>query len=123
MFISSINDKEIAHLKRKRKYSTKGMSGTKRGNRKTQKFGNKQNPYEDNEEDNAKVGDNKDDCEEEDDKEYCIPDCLMGRKYQEVEMIACDSCNNWFHPKCINMSNEEFKRFQLLSWNCDDCKE
>jgi len=123
MFVPSINDKESAHLKRKRKYSTKAMSGSKRGTRKTQKFGNKQTPYEDNDEENLKVADNKDDCEEDDDKEYCIQDCLMGRKYQEVDMIACDSCNNWFHPKCIKMSNEEFKRFQLLSWHCDDCKE
>ncbi len=85
-------------------------------------MGNKQTPYPDNDEENSKVPDNKDDCEEDDDKEYCIQECLMGRKYQEVYMIACDSWNNWFHPKCIKMSNEEFKRFQLLSWNCDDCK-
>lgn len=100
------------------------MSGSKRGTRKAPKHGSKQNPYEDNDDDNIKAVDNREECEDDDEnKEYCIHDCLMGRKYQEVEMIACDSCNNWFHPKCINMSNEEFKRFQQLSWNCDDCKE
>ncbi len=100
------------------------MSASKRGNRKANKLINKKNPYEDNEDGNSRVVQNKEDCDEDDEnKEYCIHNCLMGRKYQEVDMIACDSCNNWFHPKCINMSNEEFKRFQLLSWNCDDCKQ
>jgi hypothetical protein len=36
---------------------------------------------------------NKSDCEEEEDKEYCIDNCVFKRKYNgDNEMIGCD-CN------------------------------
>ncbi len=54
-----------------------------RGTRKTQKLGNKQTLYPNNDEENSKVAENKDDCEEDDDKEYCIQECLMGRNIRK----------------------------------------
>ncbi len=66
-----------------------------------------------------------DDREDEDeDKEYCIPSCLVGRKYQEANdlMIGCDDCENWYHPKCIKMTDDEFEIVKNSDWICTDCK-
>lgn len=40
--------------------------------------------------------------------------------------IGCDGkCNDqWFHPSCVNFSDEEFSTFQNTegsSWKCSDC--
>lgn len=61
--------------------------------------------------------------EEEEDKEYCISNCLLSRKYQKGwEMIGCDGCENWYHPKCIGMTDEEFQKNTKIEWHCFDCK-
>jgi hypothetical protein len=101
------------NLKKKRKLSTK----KDKFNKKSNKTNNKTTPNDDIEDDLK----NEEDGEDDENKEYCIHDCLVGRKYQDIEMIACDGCNNWFHPKCITMSNEEFKRFQQINWHCREC--
>ena len=63
---------------------------------------------------------------EKDEDEYCIVDCSFGKKYNhEIEMIGCDGCNNWYHPKCIKMSEEEYKRLSSKdnqdAWICYEC--
>ena len=39
--------------------------------------------------------------------------------------IGCDgNCKQWFHPSCVNLTEEEFSTFQNTpdsSWKCSDC--
>ena len=38
--------------------------------------------------------------------------------------IVCDICNQWFHQKCIQMSNSIFSSYiydETLSWTCLNC--
>ena len=32
---------------------------------------------------------------------YCLAGCLRGRADDGSMMIACDVCDNWFHPGCL----------------------
>jgi len=32
---------------------------------------------------------------------YCLPSCMRGRADDGSMMIACDVCDNWFHPGCV----------------------
>jgi len=32
---------------------------------------------------------------------YCLPGCLRGRVDDGSMMVACDACDNWFHPGCL----------------------
>jgi hypothetical protein len=108
-------------LKKKRRYSMKANPVNRRMGKKIPRNGHRTNPYDNSDEHKA-----NDDREEEDcDKELCIPSCLLGRKYQEGNdrMIACDRCENWYHPKCIKMSDDEFETAKNSDdWICSDCK-
>ena len=38
--------------------------------------------------------------------------------------IACDTCDEWFHPGCIGMNDTTFQNHTKdnnLPWNCIDC--
>jgi hypothetical protein len=35
--------------------------------------------------------------------------------------MQCESCENWFHPKCVSMKNEVAKSFQ--TYRCPCCRE
>jgi hypothetical protein len=35
--------------------------------------------------------------------------------------MACDQCENWFHPRCISLTNEIAKSFQI--YRCPCCRE
>lgn len=99
-------------LKKKRKYSIKM---NKRIHKKMKYKNNNDDCY-------FNPGNNMGDDEEED-KEYCIHNCLSGRKYQKGnDMIGCDGCENWYHPKCINMTDEEFQKNTKIEWHCFNCK-
>ena len=40
------------------------------------------------------------------------------------DMIMCEQCENWFHPKCIGMSEKTFAEYsgdQGKSYSCDFC--
>lgn len=37
----------------------------------------------------------------------------------DVLMVQCESCKDWYHPTCLNMTDEEAK--QLENFTCDDC--
>ena len=32
---------------------------------------------------------------------YCLADCLRARADDGSMMIACDVCDNWYHPTCL----------------------
>lgn len=45
-------------------------------------------------------------------------------------MICCDSkdtcnidCENWYHAKCIGMTDEEMSRSMKIDWYCHDCRD
>lgn len=35
---------------------------------------------------------------------YCLPTCERGRADDGSMMVACDACDNWFHPGCCGGS-------------------
>ena len=108
----------------KRKNSIKMNCNSKRIRNKIQRSGNRRFPYENNFDDNLE--NNNLDCERDlGENEYCIPACLLGRKYhQETNdfMIGCDNCNNWYHPKCIKISDEDLETLKASYWSCSDCR-
>lgn len=61
---------------------------------------------------------------DDEDKEYCIQNCLIGRKYAGNNMIECDSCGNWYHCKCIVMTDDQFQtiRDNNTNWYCNSCE-
>ena len=40
-----------------------------------------------------------------------------------VMLIKYIGCENWYHPKCIKMSEEEFQYHKDVKnkWHCSDC--
>lgn len=48
--------------------------------------------------------------------------CLCRQKNDENEMmVQCDFCDGWFHPRCVDMDEDEAGH--LSSWNCPGCIE
>ncbi|XP_052235872.1 uncharacterized protein LOC127880788 [Dreissena polymorpha] len=48
--------------------------------------------------------------------------CLCRQKNDENEMmVECDFCDGWFHPRCVDMDEDEAG--YLSSWNCPGCIE
>ena len=39
-------------------------------------------------------------------KTYCL--C---RSSGEREMVACDSCDNWYHPSCVNLKRLPVRKY------------
>ncbi|KIK71042.1 hypothetical protein GYMLUDRAFT_33157 [Collybiopsis luxurians FD-317 M1] len=65
-----------------------------------------------------KMDDKEDDKEEEDDKLYC----LCKTTYDEDKpMIACDSCDEWYHMKCVEIP--EHKGDLVDQFFCPLCAE
>ena len=57
--------------------------------------------------------------------EYCIPNCKYARKSRNQPMIECDNCRNWYHTKCLEFTDESFKKYagNGKEWYCPKCKE
>ncbi|KAJ1032358.1 hypothetical protein NDA18_001844 [Ustilago nuda] len=55
------------------------------------------------------------DDEEEDDKEYCI----CRGKDDGTFMISCERCNEWYHTKCIGITQKAAKK--LEEYICEAC--
>jgi len=46
--------------------------------------------------------------------------CVCRKPYNpQLFMIGCDSCNDWFHAVCVNISEEDAKKIQ--SYTCPNC--
>ena len=54
--------------------------------------------------------------------------CVCRKKLSETpesNWIKCDGCKRWYHPTCINMTDEEYKSEEKSSeeWFCPVCEE
>ena len=47
-------------------------------------------------------------------KTYCL--C---RSSDEGEMVVCDSCDNWYHPSCVNLKRLPVKKIRY----CPQCRK
>jgi len=47
------------------------------------------------------------------------------KKPEKGRYIKCDSCNEWYHPECINMSESKFDDLskQEMPFFCKECKK
>lgn len=60
---------------------------------------------------------NSDDDEEVELYCYC-------QKPESIDMIGCDFCTEWFHPKCISLDEKEIDDITNTSaWMCPECIE
>ncbi|CDZ97089.1 Uncharacterized PHD Zn-finger protein [Phaffia rhodozyma] len=60
----------------------------------------------------------EEDEESEDDQLYCV---CNSRYDAESPMIACDMCAEWYHPKCVEIPEEEIELVDLFV--CPKCHE
>lgn len=51
----------------------------------------------------------------EQNKTYCICKSKTG----EGEMVACDKCNNWYHPGCLKLKKLPNQKV----WYCPSCRK
>uniref|UniRef100_A0A914DPK3 Uncharacterized protein n=2 Tax=Acrobeloides nanus TaxID=290746 RepID=A0A914DPK3_9BILA len=46
--------------------------------------------------------------------------CFCNKSYDPKKFyVSCDSCNSWFHGKCIGITKKKAR--QMESWTCDEC--
>lgn len=117
---TSDNDNNNGKLKKKRKNSTTFSKS---------KSNKKRKPDKNNANSNISVGDfnnNKNGDGEAPpvkEGEYCIINCKFGRKSRNQPMILCDKCNNWYHSRCLNFTNEEIQKLSKNIWYCIECEK
>lgn len=51
--------------------------------------------------------------------------CLCALPYNpDLDMIQCEGCNEWYHPECIKISDEEIQKVgQGNAWTCPECNQ
>lgn len=114
---NNINDnlETDTKLKKKRKASNNFSIKSKNNKKKKQEKFNANEEYNNN----AKNTEG-----EEQEVDYCISKCKYGRKSQNLPMILCDKCKQWYHTKCLNFTNEQFQKVQAKKiWYCPDCSK
>jgi len=48
--------------------------------------------------------------------------CICRKPYDpEIFMIACDSCDEWYHGSCINLTEDQ--AVDIKSYICQNCRE
>ena len=57
-----------------------------------------------------------------DEKEYCIPECKLGRKNSNLLMICCDNCGNWYHTICVGVIGDS-NTINNIDWFCPTCQK
>ncbi|EOD05763.1 hypothetical protein EMIHUDRAFT_107169 [Emiliania huxleyi CCMP1516] len=53
-------------------------------------------------------------------KQHCVDNCRHGRSDVGSVMIACDGCDDWFHPACVGMTIKQAAA--LKSYVCGQCQ-
>eukprot|EP00466_Bigelowiella_natans_P020732 jgi/Bigna1/77954/fgenesh1_pg.51_\ len=55
-------------------------------------------------------------------KSFVTRYCLCQSEWVDgVFMIGCDECDEWYHPKCINMTQEQADKQSNKSFQCPKC--
>lgn len=51
--------------------------------------------------------------------------CICRKPYDRRFMINCDSCDEWFHGKCVNVTKVQGRKMEKLKqeWFCQSCLE
>merc|ERR1712150_99783 len=47
--------------------------------------------------------------------------CLCRKQNDETFMVGCDFCDEWYHPRCLNLSNEKAMELAYREWSCPRC--
>ena len=47
--------------------------------------------------------------------------CTCFRILSGSKMIQCNSCNNWFHVKCVSRPKERARIVRQATWSCHSC--
>uniref|UniRef100_A0A8D9EV27 Death-inducer obliterator 1 n=1 Tax=Cacopsylla melanoneura TaxID=428564 RepID=A0A8D9EV27_9HEMI len=79
----------------------------------------------------AAVVDDDDDMPEEDDASWNSEDdpdrlwCICQKPHNNRFMICCDSCDSWFHGKCVGITKAMGNQMEErgIEWRCPTCKE
>ena len=58
-----------------------------------------------------------------DEKEYCIPECKLGRKNSNLLMICCDNCGSWYHTSCVGVVGDSNTINNMEEWFCPICQK
>ena len=53
-------------------------------------------------------------------QQYCTPDCLMGGKQGNMEMLKCCLCMRWHHQPCCDAADE--LQYESTIWTCPTCR-
>ncbi|PWN53475.1 hypothetical protein IE53DRAFT_377314 [Violaceomyces palustris] len=99
--------------KSKRSSAVKGRGDQVEGEEK----GSKEEERVEEEEDGEDGEEEKEEEEEEDDKEYCV----CKGKDDGRPMVWCVECDDWFHFKCVGLTQKEAKN--LVEYVCAACSE
>ncbi len=75
------------------------------------------------EESRAKNGNGNAIDKQEAERDYCFSNCRFGRKSRGQSMIECDNCNEWYHSKCLNFTNEQIQKYKDKEWYCPYCNK
>ncbi|KAI5749811.1 hypothetical protein M8J76_010349 [Diaphorina citri] len=75
--------------------------------------------------------DDDDDMPDEDDASWNSEDdpdrlwCICQKPHNNRFMICCDSCDNWFHGKCVGITKAMGNSMEErgIEWRCPPCKE
>ncbi|KAL1465324.1 hypothetical protein WDU94_004906 [Cyamophila willieti] len=75
--------------------------------------------------------DEDDDMPEEDDASWNSEDdpdrlwCICQKPHNNRFMICCDSCDSWFHGKCVGITKAMGNQMEErgIEWRCPPCKE
>lgn len=53
-----------------------------------------------------------------------LPDlyCLCRQENDDTFMVGCDFCEEWYHPRCLCLSNAEAMDLSLREWQCPKCQ-
>ena len=52
---------------------------------------------------------------------YCLCQSEWDPTEEDVMMIECEACAQWFHPQCVGISKEEAKK-NKTGWTCSGCE-
>ena len=49
--------------------------------------------------------------------------CICHGEDEGNLMIGCDFCEQWYHPRCLDLTDERVKELENEKWRCPPCEE